>query len=424
MKTLLAVMLIFCMAVPAFAQTQAGVEDVTYRFANLTETTGFDLYRNDRNAFFAIEGGQVSAERVINSADTQVFRLYPQNASIDNTPALAEITLTLAPNSYFVLIARQDGDKVILESYNRDVSNTLTHRARLQVIHVAQDVSDVAVMGQNEDLLFSRAGFAAPVQADIPSGNYQLSIVNPSDTTQVLAKVSVQANGGSNHTLLIYGSVENVRAQSFSSQLSQKGLIRFVHAAPRTSAVDIYLNEERIFSEIYYKEATDYIELELNSGGEPTGYELTVYPAGADPTSILPILQTVVTLSARFAVTGMLEQTEKLRFIPHADDLQQISINKARTRFINATFNLPLLTVADQNGNAIIEPIEYPNSSSHRSISAGFRTLIFRETQGENVFLLQNFNFEFNHSYTFILLGDASRANSTEILILEWSWRD
>lgn len=416
-----ALLLIVClMASSLFSATaQQGTEDVTYRFANLTQDTGVDLYRNDRIAFFGIAPGQLSAERVIDSSATQTFRLYPQNANPETTPPIVELSLKIEPNTDFVLIGRQENDTFFLEAYARDLSSIVTHRARVQVIHVAEGAPEVAVIGQNEDMLIDRAGFITPIQADIPAGNYQISVVNADDTSEILAQVPLNAASGTLNTLLVYGTGQDVRAQSYSTPLVQKGLFRFVHAAQNTPAIDIYLDDIKVFENVPYKGTTEYVDVGLKEDS----YMLALYPTGTDPASTTPLLQTNITISDNYAVTGMIEQGSELRLITHIDDLQQISVGRARVRFVNAALNLPLMTVTDGNGNPIVDPIEYPNSSSHRSLTEGSRTLIFKKTGGAQVHTVDNFNFQANHFYVLILVGDAQSPNTLTVLVLDWNWR-
>jgi len=398
-------------------------EDVTYRFANLTQGTGVDLYRNNRVAFFGIAPGQVSAERVVNSSDAQIFRLFPENANPETSQPLVELGVKIEPGTYVVIVARQQDEEFFLEAYARDLSSIVTHRARLQVIHAAERAPDIAVVGQNEDVLIDRAAYITPVQADIPGGNYQISIVNADQRDEVLAQVRLEANAGTHSTLLVYGSGEAIRAQSFSTSLEQKGLFRFVHAASMTAPVDVYMDDIRIFENIPYQGVTEYTEVGLNAGSRPTRYTLALYPTGADAASTPPLLLTTITISANFAVTGLAEQGSNLRLITHIDDLQQMSIGRARVRFVNAALNLPLMTVTDGGGNPIVDPIEYPNSSSHRSLTEGTRTLIFKKTEGARVHTVNDFDFQANHFYVLILVGDAQIPNTLTVLVLDWNWK-
>ncbi len=402
------------------APPQQGTEDVTYRFANLTQDTGVDLYRNDRVAFFGIAPGQLSAERVIDSSDTQTFRLYPQNATPETTSPMVELSLKIEPNTDFVLVGRQEGEQFFLEAYARDLSSIVTHRARVQVIHVAEGAPEIAVIGQNEDVLIDRAELLTPIQADVPAGNYQISVVNADDTSEILAQVPLNAASGTLSTLLVYGTGEDVRAQSFSTPLVQKGLFRFVHAAQNTPAVDIYLDDIKVFENIPYEGTTEYVDVGLK---DESSYVLALYATGADPASTAPLLQTNITISDKYAITGMIEQGSDLRLITHIDDLQQMSVGRARVRFVNAALNLPLMTVTDGNGNPIVDPIEYPNSSSHRSLTEGSRTLIFKKTGGAQVHTVDNFNFQANHFYVLILVGNAQIPNTLTVLVLDWNWR-
>ena len=112
-----------------------------------------------------------------------------------------------------------------------------------------------------------------------------------------------------------------------------------------------------------------------------------------------------------------------LRLLTYQDDHQLIPENQARLRVINAAVNLPQLTVRDDSSTPLVGGLEYVLGSRNQNIDAGFRTLVFRETSGLDYVTLTDFEFQPNHFYTFIVIGNALIDGSIEVLPLDWNWQ-
>jgi hypothetical protein len=156
----------------------------------------------------------------------------------------------------------------------------------LRVIHASPNTGaiDTFVNGSRQvtNLPYSQASGYSILEA----GNYQVRVFPTGQTTNPILDTNVQLNGNTTHTLMVVGQSGNVQGLLLTDDNSQPAAgnarIRFVHASPDTSAVDLRANSglTTLFTNIAYRESSAYREV---VGGP---YDLTVTSAG-QPTVIL-----------------------------------------------------------------------------------------------------------------------------------------
>jgi Domain of unknown function (DUF4397) len=90
----------------------------------------------------------------------------------------------------------------------------------------------------------------------------------------------------------------------------ETGFIRFVHLSPNAPSVDIRLNNDQLFNDIIYKEATDYVDL------VPGTYQLSIVAHNTDQ-EVLKLNNLLIEPNAVYTIyaTGLLGGTPKLEAI-------------------------------------------------------------------------------------------------------------
>lgn len=125
--------------------------------------------------------------------------------------------------------------------------------------------------------------------------------------------------------------------------------IRFVHALPGASAVDVYTDGQLTISGLAIGQASTYVTL-------PAGpHQLTVTQNGATT----PLWQQDVNPGVGAALTLIAASTDPLSFLVYQDDLNPLPLGKARFTAVHAIPGGPAVDVVLADGRPIIIGLEY-----------------------------------------------------------------
>jgi hypothetical protein len=383
-------------------------EDVDFRFLNLLEDS-VDVYRNESVSFFGIQAGAISAERTISPGD-HTFAIYAENSDPAQSDPLATFTFTAEADTEALIIALEQGGQSTLTNHIFDASPLLVNRTRIELLNLSDAAPSVTITAQNNDTLFENVSSGEASSADAPSGNYQLSLTDSAG--EVVSSNSLNASPGELETVILYGA-NRVQTYSLTRQLDQLGLLRFVHAGRVAPPVDVYLNGELAFFTISFTGWADYVAL------EPGNYTIDIYEAGTDTLLLSDALQLGITGPITAVLMG--EHNPRLTF--NQDNHQYIGANLSRVRFINAALDLLALEVTAEGEGSLIAALGYVLASRNRDIESGTRVMAFGETGGASFVTMPNFEFEPNHAYTFVALGNGLIDGSIQVLTMDWNWR-
>lgn len=100
----------------------------------------------------------------------------------------------------------------------------------------------------------------------VPSGIYTVRVYPTGKTSGPLIDTKLQLVPGSIYTIAAIGDPENVGIQPISEPLpgptARYSMVRFAHLAPGTPELNIILPDgKKLFSNVSYKEVTEYIQL-------------------------------------------------------------------------------------------------------------------------------------------------------------------
>jgi hypothetical protein len=385
-----------------------------YEFINLTGSP-LDFYRDGGAVFFNNAGVSRSAERVINDPQTTLFSVYAANSDPTQAEPVADLSLELIGGETLALIAVTDAQGAIqLVRHQYDLNALGPNRARLEVLHLSPALPALNAIGQNGDPLLTDITPGAASFADVPAGTYQMGF-KPAQTPTGDDAYTTTLNlaVGQVHSLIFYGG-EQAAAFEVIHAVEQLAALRVVHAGRVLPAVDIYLGQTALFLELAYLDASDYITL-------PSGeYQVKVVAGGASVNGAA-IWEGPLTLASNAPLTAVLFGENQARLSVYQDDHLQMPPNQARVRFINAAFNLPLLTVSGQS-EPLADGLEYALGSRNLAVEAGQYSYGFAETQGDLYATLADITIQANHHYTYVVAGNPIINNTVEVIALEWYW--
>lgn len=130
--------------------------------------------------------------------------------------------------------------------------------------------------------------------------------------------------------------------------------VRFVHVVPGAAAIDIYVNNQLVVSNLDFGQATEYINV-------PSGtHSLSVTPAGL--TTVLAGPQEV-TVGAGKAITLVASSSDPLTFTGYEEVLTALPLGKARLTAIHAIADGPTVDVLLPNGTAAFDGLTYNNTT-------------------------------------------------------------
>jgi apolipoprotein D and lipocalin family protein len=189
-------------------------------------------------------------------------------------------------------------DKCVKDKCVKDkcVKDKCVKDKTLRFLHNIIDAPTVSIYLDNILLVGSLSYKEITAYLSINQGTYYISVKND-NTTLVSEKINLKNTS----TIVISGTVSGTPiisllhyTDNLLDNCPQPGYfkLKFLHVAYSVPAVDIYLSDVKIFSDIHYTESTTYITHQLgllNNSTNPEYYNVSVKLAGTDTTVIGPI---------------------------------------------------------------------------------------------------------------------------------------
>lgn len=134
------------------------------------------------------------------------------------------------------------------------------------------------------------------------------------------------------------------------AQSGDSALVRFVHAIPGASAIDVFTNGQLTVSNLAFGQATEYINL-------PAGQSaLTVTQTGVTS----PLWQQVITPGAGQTLTMVVSSfTNPVAFTAFEDILDPLPLGKARFTIIHAISDAPPVDILLDDGRPVLLQVAY-----------------------------------------------------------------
>lgn len=159
--------------------------------------------------------------------------------------------------------------------------------------------------------------------------------------------------------------------------------VRVVHASPDAPAVDVYVNGNKVLTNVPFFTASDYLDL-------PAGaYDIKVTPTGDPNTAVIDAKGVTVDGGKAYtiAATGKVAELKPTIFV---DDLAAPASGKAKVRVYHLSPDAPAVDVAVKGGPVLVSNLAFPNASDYLEVAAGSYDLEVRPTGTTTVALPLN----------------------------------
>ncbi len=144
---------------------------------------------------------------------------------------------------------------------------------------------------------------------------------------------------------------------------SENARVRVVHASPDAPAVDVFVDGNRVLTDVPFFAASDYLEL------APGEHRFQVAPAGEAAEA--SVIDTTATLEAgtayTVAATGLLDNIQPTVLV---DDLSAPADGQAKVRVLHFVPDAPAVDVSVQGGDTLLSGLEFPNASDYLEVPA------------------------------------------------------
>lgn len=139
--------------------------------------------------------------------------------------------------------------------------------------------------------------------------------------------------------------------------------VRVVHASPDAPAVDVWVNDMTAFSDVAYKDITDYAPLDAAT------YSVKVVPADAtEPVVIEADLNLAADTDYTVVAVGELAAIEPLVLV---DNNTLPAAGKAHVRFVHASPDAPSVDIAVQGGPVLFSDVAFKGVGDYLPVDAG-----------------------------------------------------
>jgi len=158
--------------------------------------------------------------------------------------------------------------------------------------------------------------------------------------------------------LLALAAVPAALAQGASAK------VRVVHASPDAPAVDVYLDGNKVLTNVPFFTASDYLDV-------PAGaHDIKVTPTGDASTAVIDAKGVSVEAGKVYTVaaTGKLAD---IKATIYSDNLSAPAAGKAHVRVVHASPDAPAVDIKVKGGPALISNLAFPKDSGYLPVDAG-----------------------------------------------------
>jgi hypothetical protein len=145
---------------------------------------------------------------------------------------------------------------------------------------------------------------------------------------------------------------------------ADKAMVRALHASPDAPAVDIYVNDAKVLSDVTFKTLSDYLELDAGA------YTVAIKAAGTD--TVVTSIDATVDAGVKYtlAAIGPLASISMTAFV----DDGMTSADEAKLRVIHLspdTGGVDVALAGQSPADAPVKDLTYPNATDYLALPAG-----------------------------------------------------
>lgn len=219
-----------------------------------------------------------------------------------------------------------------------------------------------------------------------------------------------------NYTLIAAGSATRPAIISFHTSAPSRVAVRALNASAEVPSIDIYLGEALLNSNAGYGRPT---ERKPFASGE---YSVLVYAAGADRSTVEPLLNQVVSINgAEYIALLLLGRTDNLSLLVYPENLAATAPDATRLALLNTLPDAETVIVQSSSGFIGGEQrLGYGEQPTELDLEAGTYSFVMAALQGLNpattIETAQNVQLAEGMSYLYLVTG---RMDSQPIILSE-----
>lgn len=186
--------------------------------------------------------------------------------------------------------------------------------------------------------------------------------------------------------------------------------VRIFHASPDAPPVDVYVNNNKVASNLAYKDFTEYLEL---PGGR---YDVKVYPAGK---KMNPVIDTEVMIpSNKILTVAAVGKLENISLLPIEDTRLPMKEGRAYIRFGHLSPDAPNVDIRLPGGTTLFEDVAYKEVTDYIWAYPGNQTLeVYVAGTNNRVLKVPNVILKPNRIYTVYAVGLVEEKPPLEVVI-------
>lgn len=180
--------------------------------------------------------------------------------------------------------------------------------------------------------------------------------------------------------------------------------IRLAHMVPGAPAVDVYVNGQRAFGGLAFKQATEYAAV-------PAGQPNIRMARAGDPQAVVAEAMLSVQGGRQYTAIATLVSGQIVPLVL-TDDNTPPAAGNAHVRFVHASPDAPAVDIAARGGGVLFSNVSYRNVGQYRAVPTGTYTLEVRPA-GQSTVALTVPNVELKDGQVLTIIGAGQLADNS-----------
>lgn len=175
-----------------------------------------------------------------------------------------------------------------------------------------------------------------------------------------------------------------------------KSRVRILHASPDAPPVDIYVNDQKVITNLAFINFTEYLSL------KPNTYNIKIYPTEKKSK---PVLEQNLNIPPRSSITiAAIGKLKNLNLLEIPDE-KNTSPDTAQVRFIHLSPNAPAVDVRLADGTTLFSDKKFKDISKYIPVTPKTYTLkVYPTKKSQKVLEIKNLVLS-NFAYTIYAIG-------------------
>ena len=185
--------------------------------------------------------------------------------------------------------------------------------------------------------------------------------------------------------------------------MTEYGYVRLIHASPDAPGVDVYVDGERIASNVLYAQPVNYIAVPVGAR------EFEAYVTG---TTQNPVLRGEVNvMKGMYFTLAAIGNLQNLRPLLVVDNMKPTMPQQVQVRAIHVSYDAPAVDVIASEETVLFENIRYGDITQYTAVSPATYTFRVRLTGNSEAVVLTvpNQSLRANRNYSLYIIGEAAQ---------------